>query len=79
MRNKVKDRASLWPRIRTFVVGAAYLCGVYGFVWLGPKGASTLGVVLLAIVVVVAAVLFSPRDEPSQRLLELIKALWRDR
>jgi len=45
--------------------------------WLGLTGFSPLSLVPLTIVGLVGAVLFSSRDEPSQRLERLIKLLRR--
>jgi hypothetical protein len=44
---------------------------------LGRVGAVVLGVVvLLALLMLTAAVVFSRRDEPTQRLLALIRVFW---
>lgn len=76
MGKKANTRAPLWLRLRNAVVAAAGLGSAAALVWLGFP---LLGLLPLAVVAVVAAVLFSSRDEPSQRLLELIRAFWRDR
>ena len=53
--------------------------GGAGMVVLGPAGV-VIGVVLVLVLLGFAvAVVFSRRDEPIQRVLKLIKALWRDR
>ena len=60
-------------------VGVSGLGGA-GVVLLGPAAAGILGgMLLLAMLAFAWAVVFSSRDEPSQRLLELIRAFWRDR
>jgi hypothetical protein len=48
-------------------------------VLLGPVGLVFGSLVLIAVMGFAGAVVFSRREEPIQRVLELIKALWRDR
>ncbi len=66
--------------LRRFRVGlAAGVSGLggAGIVVFGPVGVAVLvALVVLALVAFAWAVVFSPRDEPSQRLVELIKAFW---
>jgi hypothetical protein len=58
-------------------VGATGLGGV-GIVYMWETAAVVIsGVVLLAVLGITSAAVFSSRPEPSQRLLELIRALWR--
>jgi hypothetical protein len=58
--------------------GVSGLGGV-GVVLLGPAGLVLGALFLLAVIVFAGAVVFSRREEPIQRVLKLIKALWRDR
>ena len=59
---------------------AAGTTGLAGAVLFGPVGVLVLGaLLLLALLGLAGAVVFSDREEPSQRLLELIRAVWRDR
>jgi len=58
--------------------GISALCGA-GMMLLGPAGAVLGALLLIALLGFAGAVVFSRRDEPIQRVLELIKALWRDR
>lgn len=52
--------------------------GSAGMVLLGATTAVVIiGLVLLGLLILMSAVVFSSRDEPSKRLLKLIKALWR--
>jgi hypothetical protein len=46
---------------------------------LGPAGLVLGALFVVALVVFAGAVVFSRREEPIQRVLKLIKALWRDR
>lgn len=69
----------LRSRLRTSMVAVTGLGGAGGLVWLGLTGFPLIGLVPLVALSIVAAVLFSRRDEPSKRLERLIKALWRDR
>lgn len=64
----------LWTRVRASVVA---ILGSGGLVWLGLTSFPTIGLVSIAVLIVVAAVLFSRRDEPSQRLERLIMLLRR--
>lgn len=64
----------LWTRVRTSVVA---ILGSGGLVWLGLTSFPMIGLVSIAVLIVVAAVLFSRRDEPSQRLERLIMLLRR--
>jgi hypothetical protein len=77
MEDKASDGVPPWHRFRGPLLKAFGLGGTSALVWLGLSGFSVLGLVPLAVVAVVAAVLFSSRDEPSKRLERLIKALWR--
>lgn len=74
----MRKKEMLRRKIRlVLLVGTSGLSGA-GLMLLGRTGVVVLGgLVFLALVVLTSAVVFSPRDEPSQRLLELIKALWR--
>lgn len=58
--------------------GISGLSGV-GMVLLGPAGVLLGVLVLISMVGFAVAVVFSRREEPIQRVLKLIKALWRDR
>ncbi len=71
--------APLWLRVRTPLVVAVGCGGVGGLAWVSSVSVPLLGVVPLAIVAVVAAALFSSRDEPSRRLERLVKLFRRDR
>lgn len=73
MGKNVSNKGSMWPRIRAPLLTSASTAGVSVFVWLGFSPVPFIGLVPLAIVLVLAAVLFSPRDEPSRRLERLIK------
>ncbi|GAB1512235.1 hypothetical protein [Actinophytocola sp. KF-1] len=53
--------------------------GGAGMVLLGPASLVLGALLLLALVVFAGAVVFSRREEPIQRVLKLIKALWRKR
>ena len=77
MGNKSGDRTPLWPWLRAPVLGVMGLGGAGVIAWLGLTGFSPLSLVPLTIVGLVGAVLFSSRDEPSQRLERLIKLLRR--
>jgi hypothetical protein len=79
MEKKAEVTSPLWSRLRTPVMAATGLGSLGGFVWLGLTGFPLIGLVPLVAMVIVAAVLFSPCDEPSKRLERLIKALRRDR
>lgn len=66
-------------KVRRLVVAAgATGIGGAGIVFAWETSAVVVGgVVLLAVLGVTSAAVFSSRPEPSQRLLELIRALWR--
>jgi len=76
MQKKEKPRIQLRFRI-ALAAGLSGLGGA-GMVLLGPAAAALLGVLLLLAIVALAwAAVFSTREEPSERLLRLIKALRR--
>jgi hypothetical protein len=79
MGNKSGDRAPLWRRLRTPVLSVVGLGSAGVVAWLGLAGFSPLSLVPITIVGLVGAVLFSSRDEPSQRLERLIKLIRRAR
>jgi len=56
----------------------ALTLGLGGLSWLlGSTSAPALGLLPFAVLATIVAVLFSHRNEPSERLLRLIKALRR--
>jgi hypothetical protein len=67
------EKSGIRRRFRFVLAAAASGLGGAGIVLLGPAAAAVLGGILAL------AVVFSTRDEPFQRLLKLVKALWRDR
>lgn len=79
MEKKAKVTTPLWSRLRTPMMATAGLGGAGGLLWLGLTGFPVVGLVPLVALIIVAAVLFSKRDEPSKRLERLIRALRRDR
>ncbi len=76
MGKKAKRVTPLWSRSRSPVLVAI---GLGGLTWLGFTGFPVIGLVPLVALVIVGAVLFSRRDEPSRRLERLIRASRRDR
>jgi hypothetical protein len=74
----MRNNEMLRRRVRWLLTASVSGVGGAGMVLLGPVGATVLGgLLLLALLGLTSAVVFSPRDEPIQRLLDLIKALWR--
>lgn len=73
----MRNMEMLRRRFRQMLAFGVGGLGGAGMMLLGRVGAVVLGVVvLLALLGLMAAVVFSRRDEPTQRLLELIKVFW---
>lgn len=80
VRKKEKPHATTRPQrhlLPRLVAGLSGLGGVGMSVWLvGPAASYLLGLLLLLAMVGLAwSAIFSPREEPSQRLEHLIRAL----
>jgi hypothetical protein len=75
----MRKKETLRRQFRVGLAAGVSAFGGAGMVLLGLVGMA-LGVLLLVSVAGFAvAVVFSRREEPVQRVLELIRALWRDR
>ena len=76
----MRKKETLRRQVRVVLAAGISGVGGAGMVLLGPVGL-VLGtlLLLLAVLVFTVAVVFSRREEPIQRVLKLIKALWRDR
>ena len=73
----MRNMEMLRRRFRQMLAFEVGELGGAGMMLLGRVGAVVLGVVvLLALVGLTAAAVFSRRDEPTKRLLELIKVFW---
>lgn len=79
MKKDVEGTTPPRSRLRTLMLAVAGLGCPVGLVWLGFTGFPLISLVPLVALSIVAAALFSRREEPSKRLEQLIKALWRDR
>ena len=75
----MRKKETLRRQVRVVLAAGISGLGGAGMLLLGPAGAVLGALLLLAVVGLAGAVVFSRRDEPIQRVLELIKALWRDR
>jgi hypothetical protein len=75
----MRKKETLRRQFRVVLAAGISGLGGAGMVMLGPAGLILGALFLLAVIVFAGAVVFSRRDEPIQRVLELIKALWRDR
>lgn len=73
----MRKRETFRTQFRLVLAAGISGLGGAGMVLLGRSGAVLIGgLVLLALLGLTSAVVFSSRDEPSQRLLKLIKAFW---
>jgi hypothetical protein len=76
----MRKKERLRRQVKVALGAAGTVVGGVGMVSLGPVGAAVLGSLLLfALLGLAWAVVFSPRDEPAQRLRELIEAFRRKR
>lgn len=76
----MRKKERLRRRFKVVLAAVSSTLGGAGMVSLGPAGAIVLGgLLILALLGLAWAVVFSPRDEPSQRLRELIEAFRRGR
>ncbi len=75
----MRRKETLRRQIRVVIAAGMSGLGGAGMVLLGPVGLVLGSLVLLAVMGFAGAVVFSRREEPIQRVLKLIKALWRDR
>lgn len=72
-------KETLRRQFRLVIAAGVSGLGGAGMALLGPVGLVFGSLVLLALMGFAGAVVFSRREEPVQRVLKLIKALWRDR
>jgi hypothetical protein len=75
----MRKKETLRRRVRVVLAAGISGLGGAGMVLLGPAGLVLGALFLLAVIMFACAVVFSRREEPIQRVLKLIKALWRDR
>lgn len=75
----MRKKETLRRQVRVVLAAGISALGGAGMVLLGPAGVGLGALLLLAVMVFAGAVVFSRREEPIQRVLKLIKALWRDR
>jgi hypothetical protein len=74
----MENKEKVLRRFRVGLAAGVSCLGGAGVVLFGPAGVVILGASMGLVVVGFAwAVVFSPRDEPSRRLVKLIKAVWR--
>lgn len=75
METKPSNDAPRRSWARTSILAIMGVGSTGGVVWLILSETPALGVVSLAVVVLIAAVLFVPQDEPWRRLVGLIESL----
>jgi hypothetical protein len=75
----MRKKETLRRQFRVVLTAGISGLGGVGLMLLGPAGLVLGALFVVALVVFAGAVVFSRREEPIQRVLKLIKALWRDR